>query len=130
MRWAASLELFPPDLPAQDASDEENNRLLLERLGETPAEKRLGPVRLPHGLGRSGRRDPSREQCGMPRPDPFPARGENGFGYDPLFEIVEYHRSFAEFGPLVKACLSHRARAARLMIPRLMELVDSGKMAD
>ncbi|MGD0899860.1 MAG: RdgB/HAM1 family non-canonical purine NTP pyrophosphatase [Thermoguttaceae bacterium] len=54
-------------------------------------------------------------------------RGTGGFGYDPLFEIVEYHRSFGELSPRVKSCLSHRARAAVRLIPRLIELVDSGR---
>ena len=56
----------------------------------------------------------------------FEPRGHDGFGYDPLFEIVEYHRTFAEFGLRVKAVLSHRARAARRLIPQLMQLADSG----
>ena len=32
----------------------------------------------------------------------FNADGVNGFGYDPLFEVVEYHRTFGELGPHVK----------------------------
>jgi XTP/dITP diphosphohydrolase len=56
-------------------------------------------------------------------------RGTTGFGYDPLFEIVEYHRSFGELSPRVKSYLSHRARAAVRLIPRLLELVDSGQWA-
>ncbi len=39
------------------------------------------------------------------------ARGSGGFGYDPLFLIPEYHKTFGELGPLVKHQLSHRARA-------------------
>ena len=50
----------------------------------------------------------------------------NGFGYDPLFEIVEYHRSFAELGLPVKSCLSHRARAAHRLVPQLIRLADAG----
>ncbi|MEZ6136892.1 MAG: non-canonical purine NTP pyrophosphatase [Pirellulaceae bacterium] len=38
-------------------------------------------------------------------------RGAGGFGYDPLFEIPEYHQTFAELGSTVKSVLSHRARA-------------------
>lgn len=38
-------------------------------------------------------------------------RGSHGFGYDPLFVIPEYHRTFGELGPLTKRALSHRARA-------------------
>ena len=38
-------------------------------------------------------------------------RGPAGFGYDPLFLIPEYHKTFGELSPLVKHQLSHRARA-------------------
>ncbi len=37
--------------------------------------------------------------------------GAWGFGYDPLFLIPEYHRTFGELSPQVKHALSHRARA-------------------
>jgi XTP/dITP diphosphohydrolase len=53
--------------------------------------------------------------------------GSGGFGYDPLFEIVEYHRTFGELGPVVKACLSHRARAMRAIIRAMNRLVDLGE---
>ena len=48
-------------------------------------------------------------------------RGEGGFGYDPLFEIAEYHRTFAELGNTVKAVLSHRGRALREFARRLSQ---------
>ena len=35
--------------------------------------------------------------------------GGGGFGYDSLFEVLEYHRTFAELGPAAKGVLSHRA---------------------
>lgn len=40
-------------------------------------------------------------------------RGDGGFGYDPLFEVVEYHQTFAELGPAVKSAISHRGRSLR-----------------
>ena len=51
------------------------------------------------------------------------AVGTGGFGYDPLFEIIEYHRTFAQLGSAVKAVLSHRSRAMRALIPRLVKLL-------
>ncbi len=45
-------------------------------------------------------------------------RGSGGFGYDPLFEIPEYHQTFAELGLMVKTVLSHRGRALRLFLAR------------
>jgi XTP/dITP diphosphohydrolase len=55
------------------------------------------------------------------------ARGAQGFGYDPLFEVREYHRTFAELGLVAKAALSHRARALRNLLPALQALVDTGQ---
>jgi XTP/dITP diphosphohydrolase len=47
--------------------------------------------------------------------------GSGGFGYDPLFEIVEYHRTFGELSAAVKSVLSHRARAVYALRPQLFE---------
>jgi XTP/dITP diphosphohydrolase len=41
----------------------------------------------------------------------FQARGEGGFGYDPLFLPRGYELSFAELGDEVKNSLSHRSKA-------------------
>ena len=49
-------------------------------------------------------------------------RGEGGFGYDPMFEITEYHLTFAELGTTVKSVLSHRARALEKFIRGLKRL--------
>ena len=49
----------------------------------------------------------------------FEPVGTNGFGYDPLFEVVEYHRTFGELGPSVKRAISHRSRALRAILPEL-----------
>ena len=38
-------------------------------------------------------------------------RGENGFGYDPIFYLEEYGKTFAEIGEDVKNKISHRAVA-------------------
>jgi XTP/dITP diphosphohydrolase len=114
----------------ENASDESNNRLLLERLGELPLNERTAgyvchmTVSDPSGTVRA-------ESEGICRGRIlFSGRGTNGFGYDPLFEIIEYHRTFGELSPLVKACLSHRARAARLLIPKLVKLLDEWAMDD
>lgn len=49
-------------------------------------------------------------------------RGEGGFGYDPMFLIPEYHRTFGELSPLVKHQLSHRSRAFARLRPMLEKL--------
>ncbi|HEY2882869.1 MAG TPA: non-canonical purine NTP pyrophosphatase, partial [Pirellulales bacterium] len=104
------------------ATDASNNRLLLEKLGKTSLEKRTA-----HYVCHATLSDPT----GVIRAEAegychgrirFEPVGSGGFGYDPLFEIVEYHRTFGELGPAVKAALSHRARAIRELIPTLIRL--------
>ena len=47
------------------------------------------------------------------------ARGEHGFGYDPLFWVPERECSSAELPPVEKNQLSHRARAMAQLRARL-----------
>ena len=56
-------------------------------------------------------------------------RGSGGFGYDPLFLIPEYHRTFGEMSPVVKHAVSHRARALAKLRPVLRRFVidEAGK---
>ena len=50
-------------------------------------------------------------------------RGTGGFGYDPLFLIPEYHKTFGELSSRVKHALSHRARALAQLRPALRRLL-------
>jgi XTP/dITP diphosphohydrolase len=49
-------------------------------------------------------------------------RGDNGFGYDPVFFLPEYGRTIAELPPEVKNRISHRGRAAA-RARRLLEIL-------
>ncbi|MBR6709322.1 MAG: RdgB/HAM1 family non-canonical purine NTP pyrophosphatase [Clostridia bacterium] len=49
----------------------------------------------------------------------FEARGEGGFGYDPLFFYAPAGVSFAELSPAEKNKVSHRARALAQFAPEL-----------
>lgn len=53
-------------------------------------------------------------------------RGSEGFGYDPLFLIPEYHKTFGELHPIVKAALSHRAKAITHLRPAILHIVYEG----
>jgi XTP/dITP diphosphohydrolase len=50
-------------------------------------------------------------------------RGKGGFGYDPLFLIPEYHRTFGELSATVKHALSHRGRAMERLRPVVRRLL-------
>ena len=108
----------------QHGDDEANNDKLLQELSGVPEEKRgaqfncflclsdpEGNVVLEeHGVC-CGRIAESRS-------------GKGGFGYDPLFIIREYHRTFGELDLAVKRAISHRSRALRQLIPRLLDVAD------
>lgn len=53
----------------------------------------------------------------------YEERGENGFGYDPIFMLPEYGKSTAELSPEEKNKLSHRGKALRLMKEKLKEVI-------
>lgn len=106
----------------ESATDLANNERLLAELGDTPLGRRT-----------------ARYYCHVAVADPagqlraeswavcrgrivFAPRGANGFGYDPMFEVIELHRTFGELGSRVKSALSHRARAMRSIVPRLRAL--------
>ncbi len=48
-------------------------------------------------------------------------RGVNGFGYDPIFQLPELGRTYAELTDEEKNRLSHRARAAAALVARLRD---------
>ncbi len=104
--------------------DEANNDKLLRELEAVPDERRDahfncylclsdpdGQVRLEEN-GRCGGRIAQQRSGGA------------GFGYDPLFIIREYHQTFGELDLTVKRAISHRSRALRKFIPRLLRLIE------
>ncbi|MBQ2789705.1 MAG: non-canonical purine NTP pyrophosphatase [Thermoguttaceae bacterium] len=109
-------------------SDQRNNEFLLEKLADVPLEKRTAHyvchmvLAAPNGEVEFEAEERCRGRI-LLKPS-----GNNGFGYDPLFEVVEFHRTFGELAPEIKRAISHRARATRRLIPKLFELVAAGKL--
>lgn len=106
----------------EGASDEANNAKLLDELRDVPLSRRTAhyvcyiAVAAPDGRLVAE----SEGKChGIIGAEP---RGTGGFGYDPLFIIPEYHKTFGELGLTVKRWLSHRARACEKIRPQLLEL--------
>jgi XTP/dITP diphosphohydrolase len=104
------------------ASDEANNRLLLERLAEVPGDRRGAEfvcvlVRLLHA------QDPLPLIAqGRWRGRILPApRGNRGFGYDPLFFVPGHDCASAELEPELKNRLSHRGQAMTRLLALLRE---------
>lgn len=49
-------------------------------------------------------------------------RGEEGFGYDPVFLVPEQGKTLAELGPTLKNSLSHRYKALQAIKPVILKL--------
>ena len=108
----------------EDTSYDVKNAALLKKLEGVPDEKRTarfvcaiacalpdGRVLTSHGTmeGRIG----------------YEIKGENGFGYDPIFFLPEYACTSAEIPPEKKNELSHRGKALRAMKAELEKLPEA-----
>ena len=51
----------------------------------------------------------------------WPPRGQNGFGYDAMFQPIGYEQTFGEMAPDAKHEMSHRAEAFRKLVAALIE---------
>ncbi len=97
------------------ASDEDNNNRLLRELKGLPVEERKARFKSVIALF-----DPQDNngvtvegKCeGYILTEP---RGENGFGYDPVFYLPEYNKTMAELSLEVKNRISHRAAGLKKM---------------
>lgn len=99
-----------------DATDEENNRLLLARL-ERATNRRARFVCV-IALARQGRL--LNVFRGTVEGEILTApRGSAGFGYDPLFYCPELGMTFSEASPEEKHAVSHRGKALRRMLAHL-----------
>ena len=54
----------------------------------------------------------------------YEEKGENGFGYDPIFYLPEYGCTTAQLTEEKKNEISHRGKALRKMVEKLRERVD------
>ena len=100
----------------EDATDAANNALLLERLAESGV--RTARYVCVIALVRAGElQDTFRGTVeGEILREP---RGDNGFGYDPLFYYAPFGCSFGEVSRERKQTVSHRGAALRLLSNRL-----------
>jgi XTP/dITP diphosphohydrolase len=121
--------VFSARYAGNHGDDEANNDKLLRELEAVPEEKRgaqfncylclsdpSGQVRLEEHGQCAGRIATTRT-------------GNAGFGYDPLFIIREYHRTFGELDLTVKRAISHRSRALRRLVPKLLRLVEQEQLS-
>jgi XTP/dITP diphosphohydrolase len=95
-----------------DPTDAKNNRKVLRLLANVPWKDRKAKFVCVMVLSRDGRviREIRGEVRGV---IDFAPKGENGFGYDPVFYYPKLRKHFAELGPDEKNAVSHRGRALK-----------------
>ena len=107
----------------ESASDEERNEYLLSKLAGVPEGRRQARFRCVIAVATpAGVVETSEGVC--EGSIAFSARGDNGFGYDPLFRLAGDTRHMAELAMEEKNRVSHRGRAmdgARPILARLAE---------
>lgn len=116
-RWSGSTS--GPGATRQER-DGANLRLLLEQVSDVPDEHRAAAFRcaavlvMPDGSEEVA----EGEVRGVIIREP---RGDNGFGYDPVFVPEGDDRTLAEYTDVEKNAISHRGRAFGELAPRLRE---------
>lgn len=108
----------------EHGNDDKNNEKLLSLLSDVPPEKRTARfVSTVACVFPDGRELVVRGEC--EGKIGYEKRGENGFGYDPLFYVGE--RTFAEFTPEEKDAVSHRGNALRALTEALPAYLNKGE---
>lgn len=104
-----------------DATDADNNRRLLDELGGVPADRRGAAFvcAMVLAVPADGEFTSEGRLAGRILDAP---RGDQGFGYDPLFLVEGTELTLAEMDLGAKNALSHRARALRAVLPRVLAL--------
>jgi XTP/dITP diphosphohydrolase len=98
--------------------DERNNALVQELLEDVLVGDRTGRFICALALARDGKVE-LRAEGKVEGHILATARGENGFGYDPLFYLPEFELTMAELPPYMKWELGHRGQAFRDLLAQL-----------
>lgn len=107
----------------EDTSYHEKNHNLIERLTGVPDEKRTArfvcaiACVLPDGRILT-------EEAAIEGRIGYEEKGENGFGYDPIFMVPSYGKSTAELSEEEKNAISHRGKALRAMKKQMEKLYE------
>lgn len=108
-----------------NATDEQRNQKLIHALKGVPLEERTARfVCVIAIVFPNGERQIVEGKCeGLIG---FELKGENGFGYDPLFYVPDYNMTMAEMENHIKNNISHRGQALQKLKQILKEYVNKG----
>ena len=111
--------IYSSRFSGKDKSDQKNNLKLLQLLKDLPLAKRKARYVCSVALAdKSGIIGVQEGECsGLIG---FQMKGKSGFGYDPLFIIPKYKKTFAQLGTRIKHKMSHRYRALVRIKPLLV----------
>jgi len=104
--------IYSSRFAGEEKNDEKNMEKLLRELRGIPLSKRNARFRCAVAVARPDDRVKVMEgRCeGIIA---LKKRGSSGFGYDPVFIVPGYNKTFADLGPEIKNGISHRARALK-----------------
>ena len=117
---AGAPGIYSARFAGEGASDQENLEKLLIELEAVPAEQRTARFQCLMVFMRHAS-DPTPLICQGTWEGRilFAARGDNGFGYDPVFHVPTHDCSSAELPAEIKNSLSHRGQALRQLVAAL-----------
>lgn len=112
--------LYSARYAGESATDQQNLDLLLENVKATGAQQPRATyqcviVYLKHAHDAT----PLIAEASWEGSLVFEPRGNNGFGYDPVFLVPTHGCTSAELSPEVKNCISHRGKALQILLQKL-----------
>ncbi len=115
--------IFAARYAGENATYDDNIKKLLKNLGETPYEKRNAVFKTVIAFKVPGKNIITTQgECfGFIT---FEKKGKNGFGYDPIFFVPKFNKTFAEMSIIEKAKISHRAKALEKMRKILQNFIE------
>ncbi|MCB4792691.1 MAG: XTP/dITP diphosphatase [Elusimicrobia bacterium] len=106
----------------KDCSYCDNNRKLLKLLRDVPKNKRKADfkcvIALSNPKGKTWTVEGKIKGYIAKK-----TKGINGFGYDPLFVVPRYKKTFAELSSVIKNRISHRAKALKKTVKLVNKLI-------
>lgn len=118
--------IFSARWAGKHGDDVANRRLLLAQLADIPREHRKAQFVCAVGVvipGENGELTEHVFEGICPGVLDFAERGENGFGYDPIFVPDGFAKTSAEMSESEKNRISHRGKAIRLATPLLQNIL-------
>lgn len=103
--------IYSARFAGKSATEKDKNRKLFEMLKGVPMSKRQARYRCVIALADEKGRLLGTVQGTCSGHITTEEKGKNGFGFDPLFFLKRYGKTFGELDPSIKAKISHRARA-------------------